>query len=186
MNDREKQMENRDYKSGDLPTFLETSEPGEKLEISKVIYSEVNSNYRHLADTRFKLLGFVPAVSIIAWIELIGKITPINYQLTLIGLVTAILGLRVTYGIRVYDQRNDDLYDDLTSRGRKIEEEWKIHTGIFRGRKNGLKTDFIKKKINHRRGLSLIYSSVFCGWSLLVLWYMGNLVHQLILMIILT
>ena len=55
----------RDYISTDLPTFEKAVSPEVKMDLLKQIYSEVNSNYRNLADLRFKLLGLVPAVSII-------------------------------------------------------------------------------------------------------------------------
>ena len=180
MDDLSEQMENRHYKSSVLPTFSTTQENPNELEISKAIYSEVNSNYRHLASVRFKLLGFVPAVTIIAWVQLITNIPITSLSMALVGVVIGLIGLRVTYGIKIYDQRNDDLYDDLISRGRKIEEEWGIHTGIFRGRLTGFKEDFLKKKINHGRGLSLIYTSVYYGWGLIILWYGGSLTYWLV------
>ena len=180
MDDLSKQMKDRHYESSVLPTFSTTQENPNKLEISKAIYSEVNSNYRHLADVRFKLLGFVPAISVIAWVQLITNIPVISLPMTIVGLVIGLIGLRVMYGIRTYDQRNDDLYDDLISKGRKIEEEWGIHTGIFRGRIVGFREDFLKKQINHGRGLSLIYTSVYYGWGLIILWYGGSLIYWLV------
>ena len=36
-------------------------------------------------------------------------------------------------GIRIYDRKNDPIYDDLISRGRKLAEELHVDTGIFRG-----------------------------------------------------
>jgi len=176
--DLSKLTENRHYKSTMLPTFIEESDRENQIEIAKEIYSEVHANYRHLADIRFKLLGFVPAISLIAWAEIIGNISEIDFQLAIIGLLIGLLGLRVTHGIRVYDQRNDELYDDLISRGRKIEDEWNIHTGIFKGRKTGCTKDVFKKMVNHGRGLSLIYSSVYLGWGLMVIYYVGNLINQ--------
>ena len=178
MQDLSKQMENRHYKSTDLPTFKDESNKKDQLEIAKEIYSEVHSNYRHLADVRFKLLGFVPAVSVIAWAEMIGKISATEFQMSIIGLLIGVLGFRVTHGIRVYDKRNDDLYNDLISRGRRIENKWNIHTGIFKGRKTGYKKDVFRKTVNHGRGLSLIYSSVYLGWGLIVVYYFGNLIYQ--------
>lgn len=176
-NDSSKQFGNRHYKSIDLPTFHE-SHVENKLEISKAIYSEVNSNFRHLSDVRFKLLGFVPAVSIIVWAELLGKIPATDFLMSISGLLIGILGLRVTHGIRIYDQRNDQLYDDLISRGRKIEEEWGIHTGIFKGRIKSNKKDVFSKAINHGRGLSLIYKSIYVGWVFICLWYVGNMAYR--------
>ena len=168
----------RDYSLTDIPTIDNISG---KDDLLKQIYSEVNSNYRNLADIRFKLLGFVPAISVIAWVELINKINPADVQKSIFGLAVALLALRIIFGIRIYDQRNDELYNDLVSRGRKIESELNINTGIFNGRLKANKVDiFLKKDINHGRALNLIYSSVVIGWILLLLWYSVNLVIHLI------
>jgi len=63
----------RDYALSELPTLELPRDNGESL---KAIYTEVNANYRYLADIQFKLLGFVPAISAIAWVELLDKIRP--------------------------------------------------------------------------------------------------------------
>jgi hypothetical protein len=77
----------------------------------------------------------------------------------------------------MYDHRNDELYDELISRGRKIEEELGIVHGIFKGRLIADKRDKIFKRImNHGRALEMIYSSVLIGWCLLTLWFVYNLV----------
>lgn len=173
------QKEKRHYKSTSLSTIKKEIGKSE-IELLKNIYSETNSNYRHLADIRFKLLGFVPAVSIIAWAEIIGKIPVDSIQTILLGLVIALLGIIITFGIRIYDKRNDKLYDDLISRGRKIEDELEVDTGIFKGRLEGHVESGIFGKINHGRGLSLIYSSVFTGWGLMVIWFSYNLIKMAI------
>lgn len=173
--------ENRQYTSIDLPTLEHTKNSNQAADILKELYGETNSNYRNLTDIRFKLLGFVPAVSIIAWTELLDKAKVDTIPSAAIGLIITFLGIRIAYGVRIYDKRNDELYNDLISRGRKIEEELGVHTAIFKGRLKGTSKDKIfKKVINHGRGLDLIYSSVFSGWSLLILWYAYNLVVLLI------
>lgn len=164
----------RDYALSELPTFDKSEDNGDLL---KQIYSEVNSNYRNLADIRFKLLGFVPAVSAIAWIELVDKLQPNDIQKSVFGLIISILAIRIIYGIRIYDKRNDELYNDLISRGRKIEDELGIGTAIFKGRLKANKKDKVfKKEINHGRGLSLIYSSVMLGWTIITSWYAYNII----------
>ena len=175
------ELESRHYESTDLPTFKANTSPKKKEELLKVLYSETNSNYRNLADIRFKLLGFVPAVSVIAWAELLSKLPVEEFPIVVIGLTLSLLGMRITYGVRIYDMRNDQLYDDLVRRGRKIEEEMGVHTGIFKGRLDATRKDRVFKKIiKHGRGLSLIYSSVFIGWGLLIIWYAFNIVKLLI------
>ena len=166
--------EERDYKSTDLSTFGSEKPDDKQLEILKLIYGEVNSNYRNLADIRFKLLGFVPAISIIAWATLYKEIDVNSIYNNIAGFIISFLGLRVAWGVRTYDKRNDELYNDLVSRGRKIEEELGVHTAIFKGRMKANKVDIFCRIVNHQRSLNIIYSSVFTGWSLLILWYLFN------------
>ena len=169
---------NRHYDTTPLPT-LKNEVDKSKDRILTQLYSEVNSNYRHLADIRFKLLGIVPAVSIIIWVEIFGKIPADSLQNLLTGLVISLLGLRITYGIRIYDMRNDGLYNDLISRGRKIEEDLGVETGIFLGRKKS-QNERVYGAVNHGRGLYLIYSSVFLGWGLIFSWFFYNLLKPFI------
>lgn len=170
----------RHYTSSNLPTLESANSTNSEIEVLKELYSETNANYRNLADIRFKLLGFVPAVSIIAWAELLDKLKASTIAGCGLGLIITILGLRITYGIHIYDMRNDELYSDLISRGRKIEEEMGVHTGIFKGRLKGTSKDKIfKHVINHGRGLDLIYSSVFIGWGLLIVWYICSIIFLL-------
>ena len=51
-------------------------------------------------------------------------------------LLFACLGLVVTLGLLIYELRNSQLHDDLISRGRKIEDELGVDTGVFRGRRS--------------------------------------------------
>jgi len=167
----------RYYDSTLYPTFLKTSEEESSLHKLSILYKEVQSNYRHLADIRFKLLGFVPAVSVIAWATLLKNLLSSelsDYSQNVFGAIISLLGLGIVYGIRTYDKRNDDLYNDLISRGRKIEKELGIHTGIFLGRKTGYRKDFLGLTINHSNGLNLIYGAVFLGWCCLLSWFIYN------------
>ena len=64
-------------------------------------------------------------------------------------------------GLTIYDQRNSELYDDLISRGRKIEEELGFSTGQFLGR-----FDPKRNGINHSNGTRLVYGASLAGWLL--------------------
>lgn len=166
----------RDYNLTDIPT-LKANTTADNTDILKTLYGEINSNYRNLSDVRFKLLGFVPAVSVLVWVELMDKIKPENLKQSIVGLLISLFALRIIFGIRVYDSRNDELYNDLVSRGRKIEDELSIDTGIFRGRLRANKRDkLFSKEVNHGRGLSLIYSTVIIGWIVIACWYVYSLI----------
>ncbi|MEL6250933.1 MAG: hypothetical protein AAFR87_02880 [Bacteroidota bacterium] len=170
-NELEKARENRHYDSTILDTLsIKTDLSSDEGKLS-LIYQEVNSNYRHLADTRFKLLGLVPLASIFAWMEILTSLTGKNLPKGLAGTVVSIIGFFIIYGIRIYDKRNDELYNDLISRGRKIEEELGIDTAIFKGRPTSFRKAKLDLKINHSTGTNLIYRGVLIGWIILFFYY---------------
>jgi len=117
-----------------------------------------------LIDIRFKLLGFVPAVSILLLANLLSSEGMVKGLSTAVKVMIAALGLAVTFGLFIYDLRNSELHDDLISRGRKIEELWGVHTGQFRGR---LKSS--SWVVKHDRATALIYGSALIGWALAIL-----------------
>jgi len=168
----------RHYEVSEKPIIDENCplDNDKKFELLKEVYKEASSNYKNLADIRFKLLGLVPAVSVLAWIQLYKDIQTDDFMGLFVGLVLSLIAIRITYGIRTYDKRNDELYDDSISRGRRAEEELGINTGIFKGRLEANQTDVLNKKINHGRALALIYSSVFIGWTLQIIWFSINLI----------
>lgn len=164
--------EKRHYRTTELPTLTAPVDTDKRTDILTTLYAETNANYRNLADVRFRLLGLVPAVSVIAWAELLDKVPAHSRSLSAMGFLITMLALRITYGVYIYHLRNDELYNDLVSRGRKIEEELGVHTAIFLGRPEPQHKDkVLHKLIQHGLGLGLIYSSVFIGWILLLLWY---------------
>ncbi len=76
-------------------------------------------------------------------------------------------GFLVTLALFIYDRRNSQLYNDLVSRARRIEEELGVDTGQFRGRKKPS-----NQLINHRVATNLIYGTTLAGWlfALLATW----------------
>src|SRR5689334_10758611 len=126
----------RVYKATVLPTLLEgvdNTQP-QNHEILLKLYEASCANWRHLVEVRFKLLGLVPTVSLALLAVVFGS-DGIAKGLTVTQkLIIAVVGLVVTVGLWVYDHRNSALHDDLISRARKIEEELKVDTGVFRGR----------------------------------------------------
>lgn len=155
----------RKYDASELPTFLDRSVPQELL---LAIYTEVGADWRALTDVRFKLLGLVPAVSIAIWAALVSNFDSLQKHATalLAGVVVCALGFAVTLGLFIYDTRNDAFYDDLISRGRKIESELGVHTAIFRGRR-----EQEKLFVNHTWGIRLVYWPMLLGWLLAFAWF---------------
>ncbi|MFW9997750.1 MAG: hypothetical protein ACFFD4_37265 [Candidatus Odinarchaeota archaeon] len=162
----------RHYDVSVLPVRSEEADEQKQFhgDVLPLLYQEICTSWRMLTDVRFKLLGLVPLVSVVAWVGLATGFDINNPFLFLGYAIIAFLAHRIIIGIRIYDLRNDELYDDLISRGRRIEKEMGIDTGLFRGRK---KTDkdkmYMKIEIKHGKATSLIYESVLLGWKLVII-----------------
>ena len=66
----------RHYEASPLPVFQVGVEPPAKQDDLKWLYGEICSSWRMLTDVRFKLLGFVPTVSVVILISLLSRDTP--------------------------------------------------------------------------------------------------------------
>lgn len=155
----------RHYTSTVLPT-LASQNHNKDNELMLTLYEQVCSSWKALTDVRFKLLGLVPAVSVVAWGQLVSAEMLRKFPGAFAGVLIALIGFFVTTAIMIYDLRNDTLYDDLISRGRKIEEELDVDTGIFLGRRNPP-----NKWINHSIPVKIIYWASMIGWLAMALWF---------------
>ena len=147
-------------------TLLETIKVGTgtppREELLLALYKEICSSWRLLTDVRFKLLGLIPIISIVILLMLLGRAPAEASPIARIGI--AIFGLLVTIGLYIYDQRNSELYNDLISRGRKIEEELGVDTGQFLGRREPS-----RPLINHSNATNLIYGASLVAWLFAIL-----------------
>ncbi|MEN0046548.1 MAG: hypothetical protein AAF806_05795 [Bacteroidota bacterium] len=109
-------------------------------------------------DIRFKLLGFVPAISVTLIYSVLSAEKLGKWEVTFVGVV----GFLITLAIKIYDQRNSELHDQLISRGRKIEEEMGVDNGVFMGRRKPSKR-FLGIPVRHGI-INLIY------WTCLLMW----------------
>ena len=90
-------------------------------------YTAVVSNFRALAEIRFKLLGLLPLASLAA--------AALKPDLRSPGsLPFALFGLAATIAIAAYNKRNDQLYDQLVGRAAAIERELGTPDGAFANR----------------------------------------------------
>ncbi|MET0326630.1 MAG: hypothetical protein ABW219_15540 [Ilumatobacteraceae bacterium] len=117
------------------------------------------SAWRQLTDVRFRLMSMLPAISIVAFIPLLLVVEGSNPWISLVGLVFAVLGLGLTHGLHIYEQRNDGLYNDLISRARRIEAELGVDTGVMLGRPSSPSSS-----VSHGRATSWVYRCVKLAW----------------------
>ncbi len=149
--------DNRYYQTTLLPTLRDGSDNVQNRDLLLKLYDQVCSVWRELVGVRFKLLGLVPTVSLALLATILSAKDPggLSQQSRLL---IAVFGFLATFGLFVYDRRNSVLHDDLISRGRKIEEELGVDTGIFRGR---LKAHGIFK---HDIATDVIYGASMFAW----------------------
>jgi hypothetical protein len=156
----------RSYDVSPLPTLQEGRDPATHRDVLFKLYDTVNTDWLGLSEVRFKLLGLLPSVSLLLIVALMSSDGPAKGLAPELKVFIALLGLMVTLGLIIYERRNSELYDDLVSRGRKLEAELGVETGVFRGR---LKSTGI---ISHGTGTALIYGPCVAAWigTLVFLW----------------
>ena len=160
----------RNYAASPLPAMRSTVPPAgdaaREDPILLALYQTATSGWTTLTDVRFKLLGLLPAVSIIAWAQILGEPSLREDAGPFLGLGLGLAGLIVSIGVWVYDQRNDELYNDMISRARRIEAELGVDTGVFRGRLAPK-----RHRIDHGTATKLVYRTVLAGWVVVILWF---------------
>lgn len=149
----------RHYEASVLPVFRDEVEKPARHDNLKWLYGEICSSWRMLTDVRFKLLGFVPTVSVVILISLLSADDPGRGLTPPLRMAVSVFGLLITLALYIYERRNSELYDDLVSRGRRIEKELGIDTGQFLGRK-----DPKSRLIQHDVAINLIYGTALAGW----------------------
>jgi hypothetical protein len=164
----------RHYLYSSLPVLVTESldlTDQDKLTVLLATYTEVTASWRMLTDVRFKLLGLVPLASVV----ILGSLFKVDSTgasgLASLGgnplvWLLAGVGLIATIGLWVYDRRNSQLYDDLISRGRRIEAELGLDTGQFLGRKEPSRA-----WLNHTTATSLVYLGSIGAWLVALIWF---------------
>jgi hypothetical protein len=140
-----------------VPVPFQPPDP-QRQTVLLALYGEVCSGWRTLTDVRFKLLGLLPIVSVAVLITLLSKSRGTDALSPRERTAIAILGLLMTVAVRLYDLRNNDLYNDLVGRGRQIEGELGIHTGHFRGRPDS------RGWIKHDVAIGAVYKLSALAW----------------------
>ena len=167
MAETEEERRGRHYDTSELPALKPSSgvrrDPDETA-IRLSFYSESVGAWKKLTDTRFALLGLVPAVSLLAWIQLLGA-APLRTGLgPVFGFLISVAGFELVRSLQIYDRRNDELYNDVISRARRVERELGIDTGLFLGRWNPK-----HQGVDHSTAVDGIYRVCKVGWVLAAL-----------------
>ena len=154
-------------------------------------YTQINNNFRSLAEVRFKLLALVPilggaAVFVLARVGLEAGKAPVssNPELLVVFLVS-LFGFLTTLGLTLYDQRNSELYNALIHRAKWLETQFGVP-----GAKGGLKEVSSGGQFNERPkksrhlifqaghdfALALIYGPLLGVWLFPILYSVLRLV----------
>jgi hypothetical protein len=184
---------NRMYRCSDLPVLTPIPIVADDAVSRMVLLSELNeaaTAWRMLTDVRFKLLALLPPVSALALTAIVSPKGVFEEADSPVRVAAAAFGFLVVLGLRIYDRRNDDLYNDLISRARRAEYELGIDTGVFRGRRkpgplwNGrfkiprrltalaMRADLIGGEgdavsiVKHGIALKMVYGTVLAAWLL--------------------
>jgi hypothetical protein len=163
--DAEEHRVGRHYGTSPLPVVAQREDEGEASRLADVdrevrlaVYGQICDSWRMLTDVRFKLLALVPSLSAVGLALTVGSSRLFNGSWET-RLAAALFGLAVSGGLWMYDRRNNELYNDLISRGRRVEGELGVDTGVFRGRPNP-----VRQVISHSPATTLVYGAVFAAW----------------------
>ena len=150
-----------EYLSGpatDQQTLRNGTVADEAGKLSLAVYSELGAQIRALTDVRFKLLTLVPTVSALALVAIVSPGGPLKDTGAEVRLGAALAGLVVTAMIRMYDVRNSELYDDLISRARSLENMLGVEYGAYMKRRRSV------WPVEHDRALRWLYWAVLAAW----------------------
>jgi Protein of unknown function (DUF2934) len=129
-------------------------------------YKEVAQNFRTLTDIRFKLLSFLPIGPVLITLSTAWTKGEIGVPLSLFGLV-------VTLALIVYNERNNQLYDELVSRAAQLERLLGLPGGNFSQRpKSWLRIRPVPETpdakfavpIEHGWAIGTIYQATIVAW----------------------
>lgn len=135
-------------------------------------YEQTTQLLRTLIDVRFRLLAFVPTITVAA-VGLVGRPRP---AAELLGV--GVLGLLATLGIFIYELRNTQLHDALVRRAAELERQLGLRSALGASRPGGLFGElpgravrlFGVLPVGQDSGLALVYSTALAGWTYLTAW----------------
>jgi hypothetical protein len=127
---------------------------------ARLAYQEVCRSYQSIADTRLKLLGFLPLSSGIGIYAVLGdggSIPPFAW-------VAGLFGFLITLGLFFYELRGLQRAQALERGGRELEETLGLANGIFT-----TQVAAPEGFVNQRTAAWVIYTTVMGAWIYLSL-----------------
>jgi hypothetical protein len=132
----------------------------ERARTTLALYNQVNTNFRKLTDIRFKLLALLPLATGVASLTKVAVDNP----------VLSVFAAAVTIGLWVYDQRNNQHYDELVGQAAFLERSLEFYGGPFDARpRPWWQIAPFGLMVEHRWPIDLIYGAsltVWLTWSL--------------------
>lgn len=158
----------RSYKYSSLPIIRPGRQDSNAPDALLKVYEETCANWRMLTEVRFKLLGLLPVVAAVALVAIVSDGGPFPEVATAPRVGLGGFGLSITVGLFLYEKRNNELYNDLISRGRRAEYELGVHSGVFLGRPEphpGMRGRIVR----HGTATALVYWTVVVAWIAAIL-----------------
>jgi hypothetical protein len=138
-----------------------------QLQIRLHAFEQTVTMWKEFAGVRFKLLALLPPLSLGASIALLTASRAGFRDLFCAGF--SAFALAVTHALYRYDRRNSALYNELISRGRRLEYELGVNTGIFVGRPEAQ-----NERLGHDHQLRVIYWACISLWVFSLALYIGR------------
>src|SRR5215207_5063617 len=134
----------------------------DQLANARLAYQEVCKSYQSVADTRLKLLGFLPIASGAGIYAVLGDggntIPPFAW-------VAGLFGFLITLGLFFYELRGLQRSAALERSGRELEASLGLANGQFSAQPEAYPSGFI----DPRGAAWVIYTTVMGGWVYLAL-----------------
>lgn len=123
-------------------------------------YGEVRGDFRTLTGIRFQLLAFLPIAA--------GAVAALRKDFHGVAeFALSLFGLVATLALVTYNERNNQLYNDLVGRAAAIERSLGLPDGAFANRPGAWLAFQLGKfewKVDHGSAISLIYASSAALW----------------------
>ena len=168
-----------------------TAEPSQRMDLMK-LYQEICTNIRTSDDISFKLLGFIPLVSILGSSTATLVLTSINRQSAGAVVFVSVVAAMITFGLFKWEMRNVQKCDELIRVAATLEKAMlaqdparlTIDFGQYYQWKQSLRPPLFgplpdRKKANGRRkkaGIGKTQAERIIYWTSIAAWFVPMIV----------